>query len=429
MSNCQYCDKTLPLTLEHIVPKWYSRTPGKTSTFNADAPLTHLAGDLEIRDVCDNCNSNLLRRLDDYGKLLYTKYFEQSVFSGEKVTFEYDGDLLTRWLLKMSYNSARARNADVRVLREFRKSMLGQAPLDPRVQIWISLVPPTDFSNPRNPQPAIRQHDPAADIMHPQWFRISQHRLATYRADHLVQRFVMINSFKFTILVTPNDRPWPAPEAVAWGEAFLRENPDAKPLTIGASTVEVDAGPEHAMASYYPLTWHYPTRFSEIPDPMMAKAVKGEVGVVILQITPEMIDSSDTLQPVTLLNDMIVTRENAFAFRQRVALIVTGYDDDKRELWQIPEVQNYFRELLLQCPFVLMLAHPQGNMLKVLASCWIYEDGLVEEQQNARMSDFWEITFQGLNELSYRLAVSDEVNREVCVAAIETLTGEPYPGE
>ncbi len=128
MQRCAYCDHPCQQTREHVVPRLYNDTPGEAETFSARAPLTHLKGDLIVRDVCGGCNNGVLSGLDGYGKALYERYFAAPVYEGETVTFDYDGDRLLRWLLKLSYNSARAQNADIRVLREYRAVMLGESP-------------------------------------------------------------------------------------------------------------------------------------------------------------------------------------------------------------------------------------------------------------------------------------------------------------
>ena len=82
------------------------------------------------------------------------------------------------------------------------------------------------------------------------------------------------------------------------------------------------------------------------------------------------------------------------------------------------------RMLFIECPFVMWLSHPQGSLLKLLMACWVYEEGLTKtkEQENSRM--FLEFAFQGLNALTHRLWISDEVNREVSKVALRALYPE-----
>lgn len=96
------------LTREHVIPDWYCRLPGEDETFSARAPVTHLRGDLIVRDVCRECNGGPLGKLDEYGKRLYERHFADPVYAGEPVTLAADGERLVRWLLKVSFNSARA---------------------------------------------------------------------------------------------------------------------------------------------------------------------------------------------------------------------------------------------------------------------------------------------------------------------------------
>jgi hypothetical protein len=52
VQECVYCGRVCQQTREHVIPDWYNDTPGEAETFSARAPLTHLKGDLIVRDVC-----------------------------------------------------------------------------------------------------------------------------------------------------------------------------------------------------------------------------------------------------------------------------------------------------------------------------------------------------------------------------------------
>jgi hypothetical protein len=69
----------------------------------------------------------------------------------------------------------------------------------------------------------------------------------------------------------------------------------------------------------------------------------------------------------------------------------------------------------------MFLAHPQGSLLKVLLRCWVYESNLTDQVYSQRISEFFDLAFQGLNDLTYELAISKEVNREVSDAAMAVL--------
>jgi hypothetical protein len=108
--------------------------------------------------------------------------------------------------------------------------------------------------------------------------------------------------------------------------------------------------------------------------------------------------------------------------------MVDGFDDDPRGLWQFPQVRQFFRRLFVECPFIMLVAHPDGGLLKVFAACWLYEDKKTRETEQRRMAEFLNTAFMGLNALNHRLVLSEEQNRESCLSAAIALFGEAPPG-
>lgn len=390
--------------------------------FYARAPVTHVQGDLIVKDVCETCNNRTLAGLDGYGKELFDRYFHAPVYEGEAVAFEYDGDRLLRWLLKLSYNSARAQNADARVLRDFRAIVMGRSPFNNRIRCWLHLVTASCFdAASQSIRCAQRKEQGQSNVEEPRWFRIGQFRIPSYPALQLVQRAVVINSYAFTLLIAPPELPWPCEEFDHWAALFATGYPFAKLILPSSGRLQVTGCGDHAAASIYPLLHHYPTRFAESQNPLIVQSLKGDLKVVFLSIPRELIESGDIDPIASAFRDMISTREKALAFRQRVAAMVEGFDDDPRPLWQIPEVQQFFRQLFIACPFAMLLAYPEGGLLKLLAACWLYEAALNEEVQRKRTADFLQRAFRGLNEVTHMLALSEEVNRHVCETATACL--------
>jgi hypothetical protein len=371
MMKCPYCDSPKPATREHVIPRWYSETPGDRDTFNARAPVTQFKGDLTVKDVCEDCNSGALSALDAYGRELYVRYFAAPVYADETVDFVCDGDRLVRWLLKMSFNSARAHNADVRVLSQYRQIILGQSPLPDRVRCWLHLVPPTCIDPTAGPRPARREERDDPDIDEPHWFRIAQMRLPSHAAPGLVQRMVLINSFAFTLLASPLDSAWPCEEFDQWVQAFSNFNPAAAPIVCGAGRATAIHGEEHALSTLGWLYQQYPSRFGDDPNPFLVQAIKGEMGGFLLYVPRELIEEGDVSPIAEILHDMVGTREQVVAYRQRVSILVSGFDDDPRPLWQVLEARRFFRRLFLECPFLMLLAHPEGGLAQAV-------DGLLD---------------------------------------------------
>lgn len=422
MLTCAFCDRPATPTREHVIPRWYNDTPGDAETFSARAPFTHRRGDLIVRDVCQACNNGPLSELDAYGKTLYDRHFAHTVWAGESVKVELDGTRLLRWLLKLSNNSARAQNADVSALREYRRVMLGESPLTGHVRCWLRLVSPTRLVG-DTARPARRQEADEADILLPEWFRLTQLRLPCGPAVRSVQRMIIVNSFAFVLLVAPAGVELPDAELERLARAVEGAGLRAMPITPNTTEVTVTAGGDHAAASIGYTLGQYPSRFGEEPNP----PARGEQGLghAIVVVPRSAVESGDLDAVCDALCGMVATRESADRFRQRVELVVDGYQDDPRELWQIPETREYLSRVFARCPFALFLAHPGRGMFSLLAACRVHPEGPGnDEEADGRMARFLNEAFIGLNELASRLALSGEVIREISRAA-EAVFGPP----
>ena len=182
--------------------------------------------------------------------------------------------------------------------------------------------------------------------------------------------------------------------------------------------------------SCLPLYLNYPSRFADGPSSPMTQFVqsqKGGIDSVALRVPVEMLESDDISDLASALHMMVSTRENAAAFRQRVTIMVDGFDDDPRDLWQVPGVKQFFRRLFAECPFVMFLSHPEGALLKLLAACWVYEKPFTDEVREKRMKEFLSLVFDGLNGLNHTIVLSEEQNQEICKSASISLFGDAPP--
>ncbi len=73
----------------------------------------------------------------------------------------------------------------------------------------------------------------------------------------------------------------------------------------------------------------------------------------VLQIPQEAIQNCDTSEYVTLLHGATGSLQSFEAAFQRYVLSVSGYDNDQRELYQIPEVVSFIKDLNSKLPFWL----------------------------------------------------------------------------
>ena len=71
---------------------------------------------------------------------------------------------------------------------------------------------------------------------------------------------------------------------------------------------------------------------------------------IVLQIPQEAIQNCDTSEYVTLLHGATGSLQSFEAAFQRYVLSVSGYDNDQRELYQIPEVVRFKKDLNNKLP-------------------------------------------------------------------------------
>jgi hypothetical protein len=192
--TCAYCGAPPPLTREHIWPNGFLKRGDFGVKFSAKANKT-FAGDLTISDVCAKCNNGPLSALDAHACELFDRRFSKFVEAGTSVPFTYDYGLLMRWLLKVSFNSARLTGQDVELLSRYRKTILAEHPCSPAfVAGYVATISPSHMVNPETG---------STKKIYPHAARCGPLQIPGIDAgDILVTRCVMINSFMFSLLIT-----------------------------------------------------------------------------------------------------------------------------------------------------------------------------------------------------------------------------------
>ena len=74
---------------------------------------------------------------------------------------------------------------------------------------------------------------------------------------------------------------------------------------------------------------------------------------IVLQISLEAIQNCDTSEYVTLLHGITGSLQSFEVAFQKYVLLISGYDEDQRELYQIPEVVSFIKDLNSKLPFWL----------------------------------------------------------------------------
>lgn len=110
----------------------------------------------QLRDVCAQCNNGVLSELDNYICRLFDATLFRTPNRYDLVAFEIEYHLLKRWLLKMSFNSARIHNSrDLEALESLLPYVMGGAhSLGRSVQLFVQLSYPEEI-----PEEDLQSHD------------------------------------------------------------------------------------------------------------------------------------------------------------------------------------------------------------------------------------------------------------------------------
>ena len=104
-----------------------------------EIPQKMVGGEHKIKDVCANCNNGPLSDLNNYAKgVLSNAGLLVDNFENSVVTLKYEYDTLLRWLLKVSFNSARVEGSHAPLFEPLTPFILDGKPTPSRSQIILS---------------------------------------------------------------------------------------------------------------------------------------------------------------------------------------------------------------------------------------------------------------------------------------------------
>jgi hypothetical protein len=191
-NQCAYCGAVGPMTREHIWPKCFlERVQSYNIRYSGRAKKV-FAGDFTVKDVCATCNNGELSKLDAYLCALYDKYFTEIVQEGDTIAFEYDFGQLTRWLLKISYNSSRTTGNDRDLLTPYAPVICAQQACSPiHAVAFIATA-----------RPCWVKHKTRGRVrLDPLGFRCARLQVVTDEEVPFALRLVSMNSYLFFIML------------------------------------------------------------------------------------------------------------------------------------------------------------------------------------------------------------------------------------
>ena len=90
---------------------------------------------------------------------------------------------------------------------------------------------------------------------------------------------------------------------------------------------------------------------------------------VVLMISRREVEADDIASVVSRLKPFLATREDAWRYRGQMTLVVDGYNNDPRELVDIPAVRSILRQLEASWPHWAYFFNQVDDSIKLLLSC------------------------------------------------------------
>ena len=192
---CAYCGSSGSMTREHQWPAGIIERSGVNRSYFGKHEK-YIDAELTIKDVCASCNNGQLSALDAYVCSLFDAQFSRQAVRRQTRNFLYDYSLLLRWLLKISFNVARANDSDGSTLSQFVGYILEGGSAPENVQVRLELIYPSVNPN-WTPGSDFMKEIPATTI------RCARILMPGNPLPEATHRLVALHSYYFWIAITP----------------------------------------------------------------------------------------------------------------------------------------------------------------------------------------------------------------------------------
>ena len=127
-------------------------------------------------------------------------------------------------------------------------------------------------------------------------------------------------------------------------------------------------------------------------------------------IAREDIESGETGRVLEILYRFLTTKKIAKKNRELLDFSVDGYNDDRRELYEIPEVREWFKQLNMQFGYWFYFLSKRAKSLRLLAACLCKYERINDRAVSIDGSDlarFVEASFASMNEICETLGMTE----------------------
>lgn len=403
--NCAFCDlNNQKLTREHVIPDGFIRGMNRevTTTWSDKAPVRVFKGDIVIKDVCAKCNNGILSTLDNYAIKAITKYNGEINENTKKIFFKYDFDHISRWLLKVLYNSARSSNSiyDSNVYKECAKYILEGGTCKVDFSVYMQFI---DLKVNKSKDELIYHFDKMSEysVDH---FRISSFRIKGVTAYNCPMRLIIINSFVFFIIVYTKNTT--QEEKVNIEASFQKYYPRAKKLI--KETKKMKLPKENTFWKMSLLS------NIDLRENFLKKREKPNIpDLTFVQLSKEDLQNKDYQQIIHFIESKKRTKDSTLDYFQKFDISISGYDEDSRELWEITEFREYVKKLIEFFPDIIWFLNLQAGFFPALVFAYVNTDNSLKKSDVERVTQLLTKCFKGINEMTHSFSLDHSYNIKI----------------
>lgn len=420
--KCVYCDKEGKMSREHVIPKGFiehMNSKGKITALDK-VPSRIVNTEITIKDVCTQCNNGELSLLDSYALKLILKYNDEISPNTKKIYFKYKYDRLARWLLKVSYNSARVNDSkyDVSLYKKNVDYIMHRGESASNIAVFAMFMGLDCLSEKITETCDHLKENREFDV---DWFRIAPFRLRDDSTYNCASRCVIINSFAFAIIVCDKGAE---KELEKIKETINECYTNFVELSINGK-VWLKKDDKFFLDSF--------EGNSVLRDNYLRKRIsKNDGKIKILTLTKDEIEKEDFTKIECMLVEYMSNRDDLMDCYQSAIIAIEGYEKENREPYQSKIFQNYFRRIFNELPEIIWILKMKIEIisLQVMISAYV-NDNYIEDMNDStttvvvnkeRVLVLMEKCFSAINKLTNTYAFDFSINQDLTEKFIDVIT-------
>ena len=123
---------------------------------------------------------------------------------------------------------------------------------------------------------------------------------------------------------------------------------------------------------------------------------------IVLQISQEAIQNCNTSEYVDLLHGITDSLQSFEVAFQKYVFLISGYDEDSRELYQIPEVVSFIKDLNSKLPFWLYFVNTSDKKFFSWMIACLCQAMSLDQDDETIYADFNADAYNDLIEYQFR---------------------------